>query len=148
VPRAAKRDVLLLAPSGLAAASRLRSTSILTVQRGRVGSGVDRSLGYTRWDATAQGGRCTSGHCHGARMRATTPLKDVNHGDDTSWREGREFGGESPDRWAPAVSVGGAAMEGRLGSRVEMGRGCCSAGPTRRKIARDSFLPFLIPFPN
>jgi hypothetical protein len=76
------------------------------------------------------------------------PLKDVNHGDDASGREGREFGGESPDRWAPTVSVGGAVTEGRLGSCVEMGQGCCSAGPARRKTARDSFLPFLIPFPN
>jgi hypothetical protein len=57
-------------------------------------------------------------------------------------RYGREFGGESPDRWAPAVTVGRAVTGGRLGSRMEMGRGCCSAGPVGRKTARDSFLPF------
>jgi hypothetical protein len=39
-----------------------------------------------RWDATAQGGRCTGGHCRGARTRATTPLNDENHGDDAGGR--------------------------------------------------------------
>jgi hypothetical protein len=45
---------------------------------------VEQSLGYMRWDAIAQGGRCTSGYCRGVRMRAMAPLNDGNRGDDAS----------------------------------------------------------------
>jgi hypothetical protein len=38
------------------------------------------------------------------------------------------FGGRRPDRWVPVISVSGAVMGGRPGSRVEMGRGIVEVG--------------------
>jgi hypothetical protein len=41
---------------------------------------------------------------------------------------GEDFGEEGPNRWVPAVSVGGVVMGGRLGSHAEMDRGAVEAG--------------------
>jgi hypothetical protein len=82
--------VLPLASSGLATASWLRNDVAAAVQRGRGGSDVERPLGGTSWDATAQGGRCTGGHCRGARTRTVAPLNDEYRGDDTSGHAAEE----------------------------------------------------------
>jgi hypothetical protein len=98
---AAKRAMLPLALSGLVVASRLRSDSATAVQRGRGGSGIERPLDGTRWDAIAHGGRCTGGHYRGVRKRATAQLNNGNCGSDASVRQGREFWGRRPRHVGP-----------------------------------------------
>jgi hypothetical protein len=56
------------------------------------------------------------------------------------------LGEEGPDRWVPAISVGGAVTGSRSGSRAEMGRGAVAAGRRGGKRPAKLFL-FLIPFP-
>jgi hypothetical protein len=54
--------------------------------------------------------------------------------------------GESPDRWVPAISVGGAITGGRPGSRAEMGRGAVEASRRGGKQPTKLF-PFWNSFP-
>jgi hypothetical protein len=70
-------------------------------------------------------------------------LDDGNSADnDTRARSRGGFGGESPDRWIPAVNVGGAVTEGKPGSHAEMDRRCCRSRPTQWKTSCEAF-PFL-----
>jgi hypothetical protein len=59
---------------------------------------------------------------------------------------GEDLGEERPDRWVPAVSIGGVVTGGRPGSHVEMGRGVVEAGRCKGKRPVKLFL-FGIPFP-
>jgi hypothetical protein len=66
-------------------------------------------------------------------------LTGICSGNASERAAGEDLGEDDPDMWVPSVSVDGMVTGWQAGSRVEMGRGRCRAGPAAEKTAHDGF---------